>query len=134
LRVRQTRDRIALLTPLSLATLAARANGLDVIDGVYVDLNDSAGFRDACEQARELGFDGKSLIHPKQIEPANEVFTPSQAEITNAEEIIAAWEQARREDKGVVVVNGRMVEKLHVDEARRILALACAINEMATGT
>jgi citrate lyase subunit beta/citryl-CoA lyase len=131
LRLIQTRDRTALLTSLSLAILAARANRLDIIDGVFRDLNDQNGFRAACEQARALGFDGKSLIHPKQIEPANDAFTPSEQEIAEATEILSAWKLAQKEGKGVVLVKGRMVENLHVEEARRVLALRSAIAEMA---
>ena len=131
LRGLQSPDRIALLAPIGLSILAARANGLNIIDGVYVDLSDSAGFTAACAQARKMGFDGKSLIHPKQIELANELFTPSREEVANAKAIVAEWEEAQKEGKGVVVVNGKMVERLHVEEARRVIALTSAINEIS---
>lgn len=129
MRVRHTPSRVGLLAPLSLCVTAARAHGLDIIDGVYLDLNDEAGFRAVCVQGRDMGFDGKTLIHPKQIEIANEVFAPSTDEIDHAKEVLAAWEQAKADGKGVVVVNGRLVEQLHVDEAQRVLALAAAIAE-----
>jgi len=126
-RVRDTADRIGFITALSLCVMAARANGLDVLDGVHFDLNDEGGLRAACTQGRDMGFDGKTLIHPKQIAAANDVFGPSEGEVENARQIVTAWGQARAEGLGVVVVNGRLVEQLHVDEAKRILALAKAI-------
>jgi citrate lyase subunit beta/citryl-CoA lyase len=98
---------------------------------VYLDLSDAAGFRAACEQGRELGFDGKTLIHPKQLEAANQVFAPTAQSLDNARTIIQAWEQARTEGKGVVVVNDRLIENLHVEEARRSLALDKAIRAMS---
>jgi citrate lyase subunit beta/citryl-CoA lyase len=131
LRVRHTPDRIGFVAALGLAVLAARAYGLDILDGVYLDLDDEAGFRAACEQGRDMGFDGKTLIHPKQLAAANEVFAPTESEVRNARAIIQAWEQARREGKGVAVVNGKLVENLHVEEARSTLALAEAISAIA---
>jgi citrate lyase subunit beta/citryl-CoA lyase len=130
MRVRHTPDRIGFITALSLCVMAARANSLDILDGVYLDLNNEEGFRAACEQGRDMGFDGKTLIHPKQLAVANEVFAPSEKEIVNAREIIAAWEQAKAEGKGVAVVNGKLVENLHVEEARRALAVEEAIKAM----
>ena len=130
-RVRHTRDRLGFITPLNLCVYAARANGLDIIDGVQLDLEDEELLRYSCEQGRELGFDGKSLIHPKQVAAANEVFAPSEAEVTAAREIIAGFEAAQAEGKGVVVVNGRLVENLHVEEASRQLALADAIASLS---
>jgi citrate lyase subunit beta/citryl-CoA lyase len=126
-RVRHTPDRLGFIAALNLCVYAARANGLDVIDGVHLDLEDDAGLRGACEQGRDLGFDGKSLIHPKQIEAANAVFAPDEAAVEQARQIIAGWRQAEAEGKAVVVVNGRLVENLHVEEARRQLELAEAI-------
>jgi citrate lyase subunit beta/citryl-CoA lyase len=131
LRVRHTPDRIGFITSLSLCVLAARAYGLDIMDGVYLDLKNEAGFRAACEQGRDLGFDGKTLIHPNQLAVANEVFAPAPQDVENAGAIIEAWEQARREGKGVAVVNGKLVENLHVEEARRTLAVTEAIKAMA---
>ena len=130
-RVRHTRDRLGFITALNLCVYAARANGLDIIDGVQLDLEDEELLRYSCEQGRDLGFDGKSLIHPKQVAAANEVFAPSEAEVTAAREIIAGFEAAKAEGKGVVVVNGRLVENLHVEEASRQLALAEAIASLA---
>lgn len=129
-RVRHTRDRLGFITALNLCVYAARANGLDIIDGVQLDLEDEELLRYSCEQGRDLGFDGKSLIHPKQVAAANEVFAPSAAEIESAREIIAGFEAAKAEGKGVVVVNGRLVENLHVEEASRQLALAQAIADL----
>ncbi|HYQ90747.1 MAG TPA: CoA ester lyase, partial [Candidatus Competibacteraceae bacterium] len=131
MRVRHTPDRIGFIAALSMCVMAARAHGQDIVDGVYLDLNDDAGFRAACEQGRDMGFDGKTLIHPKQLAAANEVFAPAEKDVENARTIIEAWEQARREGKGVAVVNGKLVENLHVEEARRTLAVAEAIKAMA---
>ncbi len=126
-RVRHTPDRLGFIAALNLAVYAARANGLDVIDGVHLDLADDAGHELACKQGRELGFDGKSLIHPKQIAAANAAFAPGETELAQAREIIECWEQAQAEGKGVVVLNGRLVENLHVEEAKRLLELGEAI-------
>ncbi len=103
--------------------LAARAEGLDIIDGVHLALDDDAGFRAACQQGRELGFDGKSLIHPRQIAAANAAFGVTQSAADHAREIIDAWQQASAANDGVTVVRGQLVEQLHVDEAHRILKL-----------
>ena len=119
--------RLPMLTSLSLCVLAARAYGLAVIDGVHLDLNDAEGFEQSCIQGLELGFDGKTLIHPKTIDDANRIFAPSEAEITWSRTIIAAHAQAAAEGKGVVVVDGKLIENLHVENARRIVALAEAI-------
>lgn len=126
-RVRHTPDRLGFITALNLCVYAARANGLDIIDGVQLDLEDEALLALSCEQGRDLGFDGKSLIHPKQVAAANAAFAPDDAEVAAAREVIAGFEQAQAEGKGVVVVNGRLVENLHVEEAKRQLALAEAI-------
>jgi citrate lyase subunit beta / citryl-CoA lyase len=126
-RVRHTPDRLGFITALNLCVYAARANGLDVIDGVQLDLENDELLRQSCEQGRDLGFDGKSLIHPRQIAATNTVFAPSEAEIAGAREIIEAFEAATAEGKGVVVVKGRLVENLHVEEAKRNIALADAI-------
>lgn len=127
LRSAHTADRLPLLYSLSRVLLAARANGLACLDGVHLDLEDDAGFERACAQGREMGFDGKTLIHPKTIETANRIFAPSAEEVAKAQKIVAAFEAARAEGKGVVVVDGRLVEALHVEEAKRLLALAAAI-------
>ena len=115
-------------TSLSLCLLAARAYGLAALDGVYLDLKDDQGFEAACHQGRQFGFDGKTLIHPRQVEAANRVFAPSDDDVAEADIIVTAFEQAQAEGKGVVVVNGQLVENLHVAAARRLLALAAAIS------
>jgi citrate lyase subunit beta/citryl-CoA lyase len=113
-----------------MCVMAARAHGLDILDGVYLDLSDTEGFRAACEQGRDMGFDGKTLIHPKQLADTNTVFAPAEKDVENARVIIEAWEQARAEGKGVAVVNGKLIENLHVEEARRNLSVAEAIRAM----
>lgn len=112
---------------LSVCLLAARAAGKVILDGVYNDIKNEAGFLAECQQGREMGFDGKTLIHPSQLEPCNDVFAPGEAEVEAAREIIAAFTEATAAGKGVVTVNGRMIENMHVDNARRTLALADAI-------
>ncbi len=129
-RVRHTPDRLGFITALNLCVYAARAHGLAIIDGVQLELENAELLRTSCEQGRDLGFDGKSLIHPKQIAAANTVFAPDEQEVASARKIIEAFEQARSEGKGVVVVNGRLVENLHVEEARRQLALAAAVAQL----
>jgi citrate lyase subunit beta / citryl-CoA lyase len=116
-----------LLTGLGLCLLAARATGKVILDGVYNDIKNEGGFAAECLQGRQLGFDGKTLIHPSQLEPCNRAFAPSEDEIASSREIIDAFEAATAEGKGVVTVNGRMIENLHVDNARRVLAVAAAI-------
>ena len=130
LRAAHVPGRQPLLTGLGLCLLAARATGKVILDGVYNDIKDADGFLAECRQGQQMGFDGKTLIHPSQLEPCNEVFAPSSDEVAAAEEIIAAFEEAEREGRGVVTVNGRMIENLHVDQARRTLAQAEAIAEL----
>ncbi len=115
-------------TSLSLCLLAARAYGLAALDGVYLDLKDDKGFEAACHQGRQFGFDGKTLIHPRQLAAANRIFAPSNDDVAEADIIVTAFEQAQAEGKGVVVVNGQLVENLHVAAARRLLALEEAIS------
>ncbi|MFJ4848916.1 MULTISPECIES: HpcH/HpaI aldolase/citrate lyase family protein [unclassified Streptomyces] len=119
--------RAPLLTGLSLALLGAREAGKAILDGVYNDVQDLAGFEAECVQGRQFGFDGKTLIHPKQVEICNRVFAPSEEETDKARRIIEAFEAAAAEGRGVVTVDGRMIENLHVDDARRVLALAAAV-------
>ncbi|MEW1953860.1 CoA ester lyase [Terrabacter sp. NPDC080008] len=119
--------RAAVQTSLQLAVLAARAAGVAVLDGVYNDVKDADGFLAEARQGRELGFDGKTLIHPGQVEPCNEVFAPSPAQVEEAEAVIAAFEAAQVEGRGVATLNGRLIENLHVDTARKVLATAEAI-------
>ncbi len=127
LRARHTPGRAEVLASLSLLLLAARANGLAALDGVHLDLADDAGFEAACRQGRDLGFDGKTLVHPRTIDAANRAFAPTEGEVASARAIIAAHAAAERAGSGVVVVEGRLVEALHVEEARRTVALADAI-------
>jgi citrate lyase subunit beta/citryl-CoA lyase len=124
LNAAHTRDRLPLLTALGLCLLAARAYGLAIADGVHLDLADDEGFAASCRQGRELGFDGKTLIHPKTLAVANQVFAPSPDEVAWARRIIAAHAEAVAAGKGVVLVDGKLIENLHVDSARRLVALA----------
>lgn len=109
---------------LSQMVMAARAGGVDVLDGVYNDFRDAAGFMAECEAARDMGFDGKTLIHPSQVEPVNAAFSPSADEIAEAKAIVAAFALAENRGKGVIRLDGRMVERLHLTQAERTLARA----------
>ena len=122
--------RLPMITALGICMLAARAYGIQILDGVYNDIKDEDGFRAICEQGLELGFDGKTLIHPSQVAPCNEVFSPTEAQLEMAGRIVAAFEEAEREGQGVVTVDGRMIENLHVEQAKKQLALAAAVAEM----
>jgi len=124
--------RANLVPHLANALLAAREAGKAALDGVYNDVTDTAGFEAECRQGIELGFDGKTLIHPSQVEPANRVWSPSDDEVELARRIIDAFSAAEAEGRGVVTVDGRMIENLHVANARRTLAVADAIAESAT--
>jgi citrate lyase subunit beta / citryl-CoA lyase len=115
---------------LGLVLLAARAYRLAILDGVHLDLADDAGFAAICRQGRELGFDGKTLIHPKQIDAANAAFAPDPAAVAWSRRVVAAHRAAEVRGEGVVLVDGRLVENLHVEEERRLLALAEAIGRM----
>jgi citrate lyase subunit beta/citryl-CoA lyase len=126
-RARLSPGRAAFQTALSLAVTAARAAGLAAIDGVYNDIANPSGFEEECRQGLDLGFDGKTLIHPSQIGAANAVFAPSPEEIARARAIIAAFAMPENAGKGVIKVDGRMTELLHLEEARRIVAVAEAI-------
>lgn len=127
LRAVHTPGRAEVLTSLSLLLLAARANGLAALDGVFLDLANASGFEAACRQGRDLGFDGKTLIHPSQLEPANRIFAPTAEELEAARRLVAAHAEAVANGRGVAVVDGRLVEALHVAEAERVLRLAEAI-------
>ena len=127
--------RFALQTSLQLIILAARAHGVVAIDGVYNRFKDEAGLRAECQQGLALGFDGKSLIHPAQLDVANDVFAPSEAAISLAQRQIAAYDDIIRAGQGVAVVDGKIVENLHADTARRVLRKAQMIEELeATGS
>ncbi|MEF3366895.1 CoA ester lyase [Methylocystis sp. 9N] len=122
-RARLTPGRPALAAWLSAGVLAARVHGIEIIDGIYNDFNDLEGLRREAEQGRDFGFDGKMLIHPNQIAPVNEIFAPSAEEIDFARRIIAIFDEPENADKGVVQIDGKMVERLHLDIARRTLQL-----------
>jgi citrate lyase subunit beta/citryl-CoA lyase len=125
-----THERLPFMVSLGLCLLAARAAGLAILDGVYLDLNDETGFESACKQGQELGFDGKTLIHPKQVGPCNRVFTPKPQDVAWSRRIIEAHAAATARGEGVVVVDGRLVENLHVESARRVVGMADAIAAM----
>jgi citrate lyase subunit beta/citryl-CoA lyase len=129
LRGRHTAGREGLLPALAHCVLAARACGRIVLDGVHLDFRNLSSFERICRQGRDLGFDGKTLIHPSQIDIANAAFGPDADEVAMARRIIAAWEEAQQAGKGVVVVDGKLVENLHAAEARRTLAFATALEQ-----
>jgi citrate lyase subunit beta / citryl-CoA lyase len=126
-RARIVPGRLPMLAALSTVILAARAHGLDVLDGVFNEIQDTAGFARECEDGRNLGFDGKTLIHPSQIEPCNAAYSPTEAEVAQAKKIVAAFAAPENAGKGVITVDGRMVELLHAEIARRTVALHDAI-------
>ncbi len=129
LNAAHTKDRLPFLLSLELCVLAAHAAGIAILDGVHLDLNDEAGFRRACIQGKEMGMDGKTLIHPKTIDMANSVYAPSPEDIAWSRRIIAAHEAAARQGQGVVVVEGKLIENLHVESATYLVAMAEAIAE-----
>ncbi len=130
-RARLTRGRAPMLPWLQTTLAAARAYGLDIIDGVFNDLSDEEGFAAECEQGRDLGFDGKTLIHPNQIASANRIFAPSDDEVARARAVIAAFDLPENREKGAIQLDGRMVERLHAEIGRRVVAIAEAIGEKA---
>ncbi len=131
LHARHTRDRLPLLMSLELCVLAARAAGIAALDGVHLDLDDDTGFEAACRQAADLRLDGKTLIHPKTIAKANEIFAPAPSEVDWSRRVIAAHADAVAHGRGVVVLDGRLIENLHVEDARRVVTLAEAIDALA---
>jgi len=133
LKALHTPDRLPFLPSLGLCLLAARAAGIAILDGVHLDLNDDDGFAVACRQGVEFGFDGKTLIHPKTIAAANLAFSPTEQEIDWAKRIIGAHAEAEKAGKGVVLVDGRLIENLHVESARDLVAMAAAIADMDSG-
>jgi citrate lyase subunit beta/citryl-CoA lyase len=126
-RGRHTQDRQNLSAALGICVAAARAYDLAIIDGVYNDIANADGFLEACRQGRAFGFDGKTLIHPSQLAPCNEVFAPSSTDVEAARKIIAAFELPQNKDKGAISLDGHMVELLHAESARQTVALADAI-------
>jgi citrate lyase subunit beta / citryl-CoA lyase len=133
LHAAHTRDRLPLITSLGLCLLAARAYGLAILDGVHLDLDDDAGFDIACHQGAEMGFDGKTLIHPKTIAAANRAFAPAPADVEWSRRVIAAHADAVAGGRGIVVLDGKLIENLHVLNARRIVELAEAIASREQG-
>lgn len=127
LRAARVAGRGPLLGALSHCVVVARASGIAILDGVFNDIADADGFAAECRQGREMGFDGKTLIHPSQVDPCNLAFSPSAEEIELARRTIAAFEEATADGRGVVTLDGRMIENLHVDEARRVLAVVESI-------
>ncbi len=129
-RARMSHDRFAVVPWLAMTIVAARAYGLDVVDGVYNEYKDDAGFRAECEHGRTLGMDGKTLIHPSQVGPCNDIFSPTDEEVEWSRKIISAFQQPGNDRKGVITVEGRMVERLHLVMAQRTVVIAEAIGEM----
>lgn len=127
-----TPDRLTFLFSLSAAVVAARAYDLVAIDGVYNDIDNAAGLSVECEQGRVLGFDGKTLIHPSQIEAANRIFSPSEAELSHAKAVVEAFALPENQGKGVISLDGQMVELLHLEQAERLIAMDEAIRQMAS--
>ena len=130
LRATQVRGRAPLLPHLGIALLAARESGKVILDGVFNDVKDLDAFRAECEQGAQMGFDGKTLIHPGQVDICNEVWAPSAADVDYAQRVIAAFDEAQADGRGVITVDGRMIENLHVDNARRVLAVQAAIDAL----
>jgi len=127
MRARLNKGRASVLPLLATCVAAARAYGIDIIDGVFGDLTDEAGLRAECEQGRDLGMDGKTLIHPGQISAANEIFAPGEDEVLWARKIVAAFADPAAKDAGVIALEGKMVERLHEVMARRTLAIVEAL-------
>ncbi len=129
-RARALHDRFAVVPWLAFTVVAARGYGLDIIDGVYNDFKDEKGFRKECEHGRTLGMDGKTLIHPSQVGPCNEIFSPTDEEIAWSKKIIRAFEEPENAHKGVITVDGKMVERLHLVQAKRTVAIANSVKEI----
>lgn len=132
-RAEMDAGRTAAVTWLSMAVVAARAHGLDILDSAYNNFRDGEGLKAECRQGRMLGFDGKTLIHPDQVATANDVFAPPAAEVAWARKIIAAFEAPENQGKGVINLDGKMVELLHAAQARRTVAMADAIDALSAG-
>jgi citrate lyase subunit beta/citryl-CoA lyase len=129
-RARALHDRFAVVPWLAMAVVAARGYGLDIIDGVYNDFKDEKGFRNECEHGRTLGMDGKTLIHPSQVAPCNDVFSPTEEEVAWSKKIIRAFDEPENTQKGVITVDGKMVERLHLVQAKRTVAIANSVKEI----
>jgi citrate lyase subunit beta / citryl-CoA lyase len=131
-RIRMQPGRAAMIPMITHCILATRAHGLEILDGPYSDFSNVDGFAHECTQGRDLGFDGKTLIHPGQIEACNAIFTPPSEEVTEARKIIAAFERPENASKGAIQIDGRMVERLHADMVKRTIAIADAIAAMGS--
>jgi citrate lyase subunit beta/citryl-CoA lyase len=129
-RIRMLPGRAAMLPMITHCVLAARLYGLEILDGPYSDFSDEAGFAAEATQGRDIGFDGKTLIHPKQIEACNRIFTPPGDEVAQARRIIAAFEQPENASRGAIQLDGKMVERLHAEMAKRTIAISDAIRAM----
>ena len=129
-RARALHDRFAVVPWLAMTLVAARAYRLDIIDGVYNEFRDEMGLREECERGRTLGMDGKTLIHPSQVSPCNQIFSPTEEEVEWSRKIIEAFRRPENKQKGVIVVEGRMVERLHLGMAERTVSIAEQIREM----
>jgi len=129
-RARALHDRFAVVPWLAVTVVAARGYGLDIIDGVYNDFKDEQGFRHECEHGRTLGMDGKTLIHPSQVAPCNEIFSPTEEEVGWSKKIIRAFDEPENASKGVITVEGKMVERLHLVQAKRTVAIANSVKEI----
>ena len=129
-RIRMKPGRAAMIPMITHCILATRAHGLEILDGPYGDISNIDGFAEECAQGRDLGFDGKTLIHPSHIDACNAIFTPPEAEVTEARRIIAAFEQPENAARGAIQLDGRMVERLHAEMAKRTIAIADAIAAM----
>ncbi|MCK5445385.1 MAG: CoA ester lyase [Rhodospirillaceae bacterium] len=127
LHAHHTRDRVPMMLSLGHCVLVARAYGLSILDGVHLDLQDDEGFAQSCQQGKDFGFDGKTLIHPKTIAKANEIYGPSSEEVEWSKRIIKAFEAAQAKGEGVAVVDGKLVENLHMAEASRLVKIAAQI-------
>jgi len=133
LRASRVSDRAPLITSLQMCLLAARAFDIACLDGVFNDISDAEGFAAECRQGLEMGFDGKTLIHPSQIAPCNDIYSPSRAALDLARKQIKAFAVARKEGKAVATVDGQLVENLHVEEAERLVALSKMIKALEKG-
>jgi citrate lyase subunit beta/citryl-CoA lyase len=131
MRCRLDTARLPLLGPLSSAVAAARAHGLAILDGVYNDIEDEAGLRQQCQQGADFGFDGKTLIHPSQVLPTNTIFSPDPAEVAWSRSVVAAFDRPEAAGKGVLRVDGRMAERLHLRQAEQLIAVADAISRFS---
>jgi citrate lyase subunit beta/citryl-CoA lyase len=129
-RARALHNRFAVVPWLAMTVVSARAYGLDIIDGVYNDFKDETGFREECEHGRTLGMDGKTLIHPAQVAPCNEIFSPTDEEVQWSRKIIAAFDDPENARKGVITVEGKMVERLHLVQAKRTVAISNAVTQI----